>query len=156
MVGGIVAISLVLGTVLGSVAVPVTRTYDEKQQSPVTTTLTTASHTQEGTNTSLACNVSNPYGISPTIAPVLFARQNATVSLCVAYYNYNTALAYTFNTSSLLHVGVYGSSVVTTKGNQSFPLQPKTMNFTIKATPNELEIGGPSYLNEGATGPLHN
>ena len=97
-----------------------------------TTTIYTASTVQN------PCSQQFANGISLFSAPKVFAPQNSSVMICTRLYYYNYTSTKSFNTSSLLNVGV---------GNTGS--QPSEMDFGVTAFPSEVSIGGASNVSEG-------
>ena len=142
---GIAVIMLVIGVAIGSVAFPMTKTETMTQLSNVTATQTLVRNvSQTVTQTQLdiiPCTSVYPNGTAPPDMPVIFARQNSTVFVCVKYYYYNATSPETFNTS-LLSAGIFGATYEST--------YPPHINFRISAFPTNITLGGISNLNEGA------
>ena len=155
---GFVVIALVVGTAIGSVAFPMTQTLTTTEQFTLVSTQTVVSLvgetltrnvtlTQTQENLAVPCSSLYPDGTAPPNAPLIFARQDSTVSICVRYFYYNFTSPVTFNTTALLTVGISRPILVAT----SYGAGPRPeVNFSVSSFPSELTLGGNSNLNEGA------
>lgn len=165
---GVAVIMLVIGMALGSIIFPMTKTETMRQLNTITATQTLISIvdetgtrnitvTQTQSNLLSAEFLCSPIyfheyfydGTAPPNMPVIFARQNTTVAVCVQFYYYNSAIPETFNTASLLNAGILGTTTSTSNQSGIIPPLPFKLNFSISAYPGGLTLGGSSNLNEG-------
>ena len=133
---------LVIGLSVGSATFPSTRTQTTRLLSTMTVALTQViivgqtvtkniTITQTQSNVLPAEFLCSPVyfhqyyfdGTAPPNVPVIFTRQNSTVAICVRYYYYNSASTETFNTTSVLNVGIVGTT-------REFYLQSESLDTT--------------------------
>jgi hypothetical protein len=137
-------IMLVIGTSLGSVYFPVTKLVTTTEETTDTITTTAKSTTDIPvtliTTALVYTTVSgcpNNYPNGADTSHVISIQENSTAYICVRYYYYNLNSTMSLNTLSIFGLDAYNFNPAS--------------NFTISAFPNEISLGGPQALNEGAS-----
>lgn len=141
MKNSFVAITIIIVVLISGSIGYVVGTSNSVTTTQATTQTVTDTTTQYSTITSTAqnpCSWQFASGATPFNAPKIFAIQNSSIMICTRLYYYNSTSSKSFNTSSLLNVGVGDTAS-----------HPSKMNFRVNAFPSEVTIGGASNVSEG-------